>query len=131
MNISSIQTTEPLASLFQALGSPARLAILLTIGKNEICVCHIEEALNLRQAYISQQLMELRKAGLLLDRREGRYIHYRLSDPKILDLLSAGSSLLGDDPKMLEALTYTEEMFACAGNTCAPKPNFEVNTDAN
>ena len=59
-------TNEELASLFKTLGHPQRLAILRLLESQELCVCEIEAALDLRQAYISQQLTLLREAGLAL-----------------------------------------------------------------
>jgi ArsR family transcriptional regulator len=56
------------AALLKALAHPVRLQILDILRDGEQCVCHIEAVLGLRQAYILQQLMLLRKAGLLADR---------------------------------------------------------------
>jgi DNA-binding transcriptional ArsR family regulator len=53
--------------LFKALMHPARLAILNVLRTGEACVCHMEAALGYRQAYLSQQLMVLRDAGLVDD----------------------------------------------------------------
>jgi len=82
-----MSSAEKLANLFQAVGQPARLQILLAIGEGEACVCHLEATFGWRQAYLSQHLMALRKAGVLLERREGRYIFYHLSNPRLLDML--------------------------------------------
>ncbi len=91
-NISSI---EEIASLLQTIGQPARLQILLAIGEGETCVCHLEATFGWRQAYLSQHLMALRKAGILLARREGRYIHYRLNDPALLGLIRQAAVMQG------------------------------------
>jgi DNA-binding transcriptional ArsR family regulator len=92
MNISSI---EPLSDLFQAIGPAPRLQILLAIGEQEPCVCHLEATFHWRQAYLSQHLMALRRAGILLTSREGRNIHYRLSDPRLLGLIRQAADLQG------------------------------------
>jgi len=81
--------------LFSALGQPARLRILLAIGEGEACVCHLEAALGQRQAYISQNLMALRKEGIVVPRREGRNIYYRLKDTALLDLIRHAALLAG------------------------------------
>jgi len=91
-NISSV---EEIASLLQTIGQPARLQILLAIGEGETCVCHLEATFGWRQAYLSQHLMALRKAGILLARREGRYIHYRLNDPALLGLIRQAAVMQG------------------------------------
>ncbi|MFM8368324.1 MAG: ArsR/SmtB family transcription factor, partial [Chloroflexota bacterium] len=72
------QLSKQIAAPLEAIASPQRIAILLAIGKGEACVCHLETALGLRQAYISQHLMALRKADILQDRREGRYVFYKI-----------------------------------------------------
>ena len=67
------------ANLFKLLMHPVRLAILDALSHDdEACVCHLEAVLHQRQAYISQQLMVLREAGLIDMRREGWNVYYRL-----------------------------------------------------
>jgi len=91
-NISSV---EEVAFLLQTIGQPARLQILLAIGQGETCVCHLETTFGWRQAYLSQHLMALRKAGVLLARRQGRYIHYRMASPAFLDLIRQAAQIQG------------------------------------
>jgi ArsR family transcriptional regulator len=91
-NISSI---EQVAALLQAIGQESRLQILLAIGEGETCVCHLEAMLGLRQATLSQHLMALREAGVVTDRRAGRYIHYRLNDPRLLAVLRQAAEVQG------------------------------------
>ncbi|MCL4465492.1 MAG: metalloregulator ArsR/SmtB family transcription factor [Chloroflexi bacterium] len=76
------------STLLKALAHPVRLQIAELLSQREACVCHMEAMLHLRQAYISQQLMVLRKAGLLRERRDGTYIFYRLADAKVVQLLT-------------------------------------------
>ncbi len=64
-NISQ-QAGPRLPRVFKILGQPVRLQILLILNTGEECVCHIEAILGIRQASISQQLMVLRDAGLVL-----------------------------------------------------------------
>ena len=92
-NISSFKET---AALLQVVGQPTRLQILLAIGEGETCVCHLEAMLHLRQAGLSQHLMALRKAGLVTGRRAGRFIHYRLRTPALLDLIRKAAEIQGD-----------------------------------
>jgi len=66
------------ARLFYILSHPARLQILDILRGGEECVCHIQAMLGKRQAYVSQQLMILREAGLVADRKEGQNVFYRL-----------------------------------------------------
>jgi DNA-binding transcriptional ArsR family regulator len=92
MNISIV---ESVSDLFQTIGPAARLQILLAIGEGDACVCHLEATLQWRQAYLSQHLMSLRKAGIVLASREGRNIHYRLADPRLLSLIRQAAELQG------------------------------------
>lgn len=79
---------EQLAELFKGLSHPTRLQILDLLREGEMCVCHIEASLNKRQAYVSQQLMSLRDAGLVQSRREGLQVYYWLADARLTDLLT-------------------------------------------
>ncbi len=76
------------ASKLKVMGHPVRLRILDILRHGETCVCHIEQALNRRQAYISQQLMTLREADLVDSRKDGLQVYYRLIDDQVMDLLN-------------------------------------------
>jgi DNA-binding transcriptional ArsR family regulator len=93
--MTNMTSFEQVAALLQAIGQPARMKILLAIGKEEPCVCHLESTLDLRQAYLSQHLMALRKAGLVVTSRQGRNIHYRLSDPRLLVIIQHAAEVQG------------------------------------
>jgi DNA-binding transcriptional ArsR family regulator len=82
------------AELLKTLTHPARLAILDILREDEACVCHLEAALGLRQAYISQQIAVLREAGLIQDRREGWNVYYRVADRKIFDVVDSVEQIL-------------------------------------
>ncbi|MBC6935412.1 MAG: ArsR family transcriptional regulator [Chloroflexi bacterium] len=88
-------TYDDLALVFRALAHPVRLHILDLLRGGEICVCQIEAALGKRQAYISQQLMVLREAGLVETRKEGLQVFYRLVSPVTEAVLA---SVLGERP---------------------------------
>ena len=92
MNISSFDT---ISQLLQSIGQPARLQILLAIGEGETCVCHLEATFGWRQAYLSQHLMALRKANILLVRREGRFMHYRLANLVLLGVIRQLAEIQG------------------------------------
>src|SRR5512136_827338 len=89
-NISSI---DQITDMLQIIGQPSRLQILLGIGEGEACVCHLEAMLGMRQAHLSQHLMALREAGLVTDRRESRFIFYRLADPRLLTILHQAAEI--------------------------------------
>jgi len=115
-----LATAEQIAASLSAIASPQRVAILLAIGNGEACVCHLESALAWRQAYISQHLMALRKAGILQDRREGRYVYYKLKNPALLDLLVNSASINGLAPEAVAVHIRTQSYPACECPQCAP-----------
>ncbi len=116
MTISRV--SELVAIPLAAIASPPRVAILLAIGEGEACVCHLETALGWRQAYISQHLMALRKAGILQDRREGRYIFYRLKETSILNLLTASAIFSGLSAETVSAVINTQTYPSCECPHC-------------
>lgn len=68
-----------LETFTKALADQTRLRILLLlVGKDELCVCELTQALELAQPKISRHLAVLRESGLLLDRKAGLWVHYRL-----------------------------------------------------
>ncbi len=88
-------TPEELATLFKVLSHPKRLAILHSLEGRELCVCELEAALKLRQAYVSQQLTLLREAGLVCFRKEGWNVRYRIARPEVYTLLEMAEAIHG------------------------------------
>jgi len=83
------------SNLLKALAHSTRLAILEILRDGEQCVCHMENTLGLRQAYISQQLMILKQAGLVEPRRDGLNLFYRVTQPEVFNVLDALRSATG------------------------------------
>ncbi len=73
------------ADIIKALADPTRLKIIYLLKNGELCVCEIMMALDKPQPTISHHLNILKNKGLLKWRKEGVWIHYRLSKMKILD----------------------------------------------
>jgi len=113
------QPEERISKLLSLIGQPARIQILLTIGEQEACVCHLEAVLGMRQASISQHLMVLRKAGLVITHRDGRNIFYRLSHPEVTEVLNRTAQLSGIDPAVLETL-MVRPVAGCPCPQCNP-----------
>ncbi len=86
---------EKISDLLTSFNNPVRVQILLAIGKGEACVCHLEALLELRQAYISQHLMALRKKEIITSRRDGKYIFYRLVDLEVLEIVRLAGRMAG------------------------------------
>lgn len=68
------------ATVFKALSDATRLRILGLLLTGEVCVCHIHETLRISQPKASRHLAYLRAAGLVDARRDGLWMHYKLSD---------------------------------------------------
>lgn len=117
---SIMQISEKVAGPLQVIASPQRIAILLAIGTAEACVCHLEAALGWRQAYISQHLMALRKADVLTDRREGRFVFYRLKNASFLDLITASARLSGIAADSISSLINVRNDASCECPQCSP-----------
>lgn len=108
--------------LLKNISQPARIHILQAIGEGEACVCHLEALLGYRQAYISQHIMALREIGLLDSRREGRFIYYRLRNPRLLDLLDLAAEVAGVPPEALAELHPPRSLDSCTCPNCSPIP---------
>jgi DNA-binding transcriptional ArsR family regulator len=111
---------EKLAGLFELIGQPTRLKIFLVIGENEACVCHLEAVLGIRQAAISQHLMTLRNAELLVSNRDGRRIFYRMAKPELFTAICQVAAVAGVSIDELKQLARTP-VANCACPHCNPE----------
>lgn len=90
--------------LFQALSDETRLRILDTLRGGERCVCDLAAGVGAQQPRLSFHLRVLREAGLVQDRREGRWIYYGLRPEALgevdatLQTLRAGAPDTGEGP---------------------------------
>ena len=71
-----------LEALFKALADTTRLRILNLLLAGEVCVCDIHDTLGIPQPKASRHLAYLRAAGLVDARKDGQWVHYRLSDSR-------------------------------------------------
>ena len=101
--------------LLKAFADPVRLRLLnlLSGDREEVCVCHLHEALGMPQPTVSRHLAYLRKHGLVVGRKEGLWVHYRLARPKaglhriLLGCLDAGlgdTQVFAEDRRRLDGL---------------------------
>lgn len=68
-------------NLFKALADHTRLRLISLLGDSEVCVCFLVEVLKTTQPKISRHLAYLRRAQIVVARREGKWMHYRLTEP--------------------------------------------------
>ncbi len=86
----------------KVIGHPARWQIINLLRSGEECVCHLTVALAQRQAYVSQQLMFLRRAGVIVDRKEGLRVYYQVRDRRVFDLMDEAGKIVGYEGKAEE-----------------------------
>ena len=84
------------ARWFHALSDPTRLGIVARLTGGECCVCDLTDALDAAQSRLSFHLKVLKDAGLISDRRDGRWVHYSLNRATIE---AAGQFLTSIKPK--------------------------------
>jgi ArsR family transcriptional regulator, arsenate/arsenite/antimonite-responsive transcriptional repressor len=87
--------------IFKATGHPARLRILSMVRNGGLCVCQITAVLKLAVSTVSAHLSELKRAGLVVERKDGRWVSYRLAeDDTTRALLERVWALVGEDPQV-------------------------------
>lgn len=89
LNIQQLKVNAAEASqLLKALGNADRLLLLCQLSQGERNVSELETLLGIQQPTLSQQLAVLRREGLVATRRDGKQIHYRISSPEALAVIS-------------------------------------------
>jgi ArsR family transcriptional regulator len=78
MTIATSSRTERAVELFHALSDETRLEIISLLRKGERCVCELTDSLDAAQSRLSFHLRVLRDAGIVRDRKDGRWVHYEL-----------------------------------------------------
>ena len=98
--------------VFKSLADDTRLRIvLLLVSAGELCVCELTESLQTSQPKISRHLSLLRTTGLLMDRRQGQWVYYRLHPELpawvlsiLQQTLAANQQWLADDLQRLQTM---------------------------
>lgn len=71
----------------KVLANEERLLLLCQLSQGEMCVGDLQEALDIHQPTLSQQLGVLRTEGVVNTRRDGKYVYYSVADPKVMQVL--------------------------------------------
>ena len=108
MKKQTADTLDDSIELFKAFADPVRLRLLNLLAAGEVCVCHLHEALDLPQSTVSRHLAYLRKRGLVVGRKEGLWVHYRLAKPAG-ELHRELIGCLGACSKEIEALKHDRQ----------------------
>jgi ArsR family transcriptional regulator len=112
---------QEILNIFKALSDETRLRILKLLEGGDLCVCDIFSALDMVQPKVSFHLSVLKEAGLIADRKEGRWVHYRIDDSDLLRrflILTAFERISEDDMKedKLRLALFMETKKASDGN---------------
>jgi DNA-binding transcriptional ArsR family regulator len=95
----------------RALGHPARLRTVAMLRSGELCVCQITEVLQLAQSTVSSHLRELRRAGLITERKDGRWVYFTLAeDPDTGPWIDAALSTAHGDAQLEADRLKVEEL---------------------
>lgn len=110
---------QEILNIFKALSEETRLRILKLLENGELCVCDIVAALGTIQPKVSFHLSTLKEAGLIKDRKQGKWVHYRIDDSDMFIrflLLSAlerisSEAVAGDSKRLTDFLKVKGQKF--------------------
>ena len=85
----------------RALGHPARLRAVAMLRAGELCVCQVTAVLGLAPSTVSLHLRELKRCGLVTERKEGRWVFIALADEPVASRwIETALAAAGDDPQL-------------------------------
>lgn len=117
---------DDLTRIHKALAHPARSRILAMLRSGELCVCQLNAVIGLAPSTMSAHLGELKDAGLVAERKSGRWVHYRIDVEVWMEpMLGALWEALDSDPQI------ADDRALLAGITALPveticRPEFDV-----
>ncbi|MGW3045681.1 ArsR/SmtB family transcription factor [Kitasatospora sp. NPDC001159] len=83
------------AEFFKTLGHPVRIRVLELLSEREYAVSEMLPVVGVEASHLSQQLAVLRRSNLVIARREGSTVYYRLTNPQVAELLRVARTILG------------------------------------
>lgn len=97
-----------LAKFFRALGDPTRLRLLEAVTDEERTVTELVEVTAAPQGRVSSHLSCLRWCGYVTARREGRNVFYRVTDPRVRQLIRIASGVVRDHEERIRTCTVID-----------------------
>ena len=82
------------AEFFKTLGHPARIRVLELLGQREHAVSELLPVVGVEATNLSQHLAVLRRAGLVVTRKDGAAVYYSLTSPRVAELLAVARGIL-------------------------------------
>ena len=95
----------------KALAHPGRLRILAMLRSGDLCVCQMTAVLELAASTVSSHLSDLRRAGLVTERKSGKWVHYHLvTAGPLADLVREALRLAADDERLHQDTQAVEDL---------------------
>jgi DNA-binding transcriptional ArsR family regulator len=82
------------AEILKALANPIRLVVVDALRRGDLCVCDLNKLVGVRQPTLSRHLNQLKKAGIVTERREGPRVIHHLETPCILKAFDCASRVI-------------------------------------
>ena len=105
-----------MAAFLKACADETRLRLInLLAAEGEVCVCHLVDVLGANQQKVSRHLAYLKRAGLVTDRKDGLWVHYRLAEPLAAHagrLIECINSCFAESPEMRRDVVKLREVRA-------------------
>jgi ArsR family transcriptional regulator len=129
MNMYRESPLAQLALTTKTLGHPARLRILAMLRDHRLSVCQIASVLDVAPSTASGYLLELRRADLVTEQRQGKWVYYRLTDDdpndallRFMLVLIGGDEQVRQDARAARLLSAhaPDALCAAAGVDCGP-----------
>jgi ArsR family transcriptional regulator len=111
--MNSVPLSEIKADLFKALAHPARVRILEVLSEGEHSVGAMQPLVGIESSHLSQQLGVLRRAGVVVSRKDGSSVIYAVKDPLVVELLTVARRLLLTS--LDETRSLLDDLHASAG----------------
>ncbi len=105
LSVTSSGAAEITARFFDGLADPTRLRIVMLLLERSHTVGEIVATLGLRQARVSNALVCLKWCGYVEARREGRYVWYAVTDPRIRELVNLARAVMADHAAEIASCT--------------------------
>jgi ArsR family transcriptional regulator len=115
----SDKTLDMVAERFRLLGDPLRLRLLQTLEQTEMSVAQLVAATGASQANVSKHLQLMLRGGVVQRRREGLFVYYSVSDPKVFQLCDVVCGSLAD--RLTRELSLLTETPTAAGANAPAK----------
>lgn len=116
--------SKEMSNLLKALAHPHRLQLIEELGNKELDVNTLQELLEISHSHVSQHLAVFRAHKIVTERREGRFVYYRLTKPALAIWLLEGLKFLSEEPsvaeQMREALDSARQVWLAQQQTAMP-----------